>query len=80
MRNTWVTKLRNTCLYKYCYPSYWHLLLVRKSGITNKDELYFSARPNPGAGIGHQMANWIAGYWFAKLFGLHYAHIPAYLT
>ncbi|MCI8672483.1 MAG: hypothetical protein HFI89_03175 [Lachnospiraceae bacterium] len=37
---------------------------------------YFSARPNPGAGIGHQMANWIAGYWFSKQFGLLFAHIP----
>ena len=71
-----MTKLRDTGLYKYCYPSYWHSLLVQKNEETNKGELYFSARPNPGAGIGHQMANWIAGYWFAKLFGLHYAHIP----
>lgn len=76
IRYIWVTKLRNTGLYKYCYPSYWHSLLVQKNEETNKGELYFSARPNPGAGIGHQMANWIAGYWFAKLFGLHYAHIP----
>ena len=76
IRNTWVTKLRNTRLYKYCYPSYWHSLLVRKKGLANKDNLYFAARPNPGAGIGHQIANWIAGYWFAKVFGLHFAHIP----
>lgn len=40
------------------------------------DHLYFAARPNPGAGIGHQMANWIAGYWFAKQFKLKFAHIP----
>jgi hypothetical protein len=37
---------------------------------------YFAARPNPGAGIGHQLANWIAGYWFARQFGLKFAHIP----
>lgn len=37
---------------------------------------YFTARPNPGAGIGHQMANWIAGYWFAKQFDLKFAHMP----
>src|SRR5207244_945685 len=37
---------------------------------------YFSAVPNRGAGIGHQMANWIAGYWFAQQFGLKFAHIP----
>jgi hypothetical protein len=33
-------------------------------------------RPNPGAGIGHQLANWIAGYWFARQFGLKFAHLP----
>jgi hypothetical protein len=37
---------------------------------------YYTARPNPGAGIGHQLANWIAGYWFAKQFGLQFAHLP----
>ena len=37
---------------------------------------YLTARPNPGAGIGHQMANWIAGYYYAKFFNLQFAHIP----
>ena len=76
IRNIWVTRLRNTNLYKYCYLSYWHSLLVRKSELANKEKIYFAARPNPGAGIGHQMANWIAGYWFAKRFNLNFAHIP----
>lgn len=75
IRNTWVTRFRNKVWYKYCYISYWHSLVNRsKSG--DYSELYFAARPNPGAGIGHQMANWIAGYWFAKELGLKYAHIP----
>lgn len=75
IRNTWVSKLRNTCLYKYCYKSYWHFLLTHeRRGQT--DNLYFAARPNPGAGIGHQMANWIAGFWYAQQFGLKFVHIP----
>ncbi|WP_397445419.1 hypothetical protein [Polaribacter sp. R77954] len=37
---------------------------------------YYIAKPNYGAGIGHQMANWIAGYWYAKQFGLNFAHVP----
>lgn len=37
---------------------------------------YFTARPNPGAGIGHQMANWMAGYYYAQFFGLRFCHIP----
>lgn len=42
----------------------------------DKTYFYFAARPNPGAGIGHQFANWTAGYWFSKLFGVSFAHIP----
>jgi hypothetical protein len=37
---------------------------------------YFTAIPNQGAGIGHQMANWIAGYWFARQFDLNFSHTP----
>ena len=76
IRNKWVVKLRYTNMYKYCYPSYWHSQIVRGNDTEDKENLYFAARPNPGAGIGHQMANWIAGYWFAERFGLKFAHIP----
>lgn len=67
---------RPTPLYLYIYRSYWHYLFHRKQGYDSTSELYYSARPNPGAGIGHQMANWIAGYWFARQFGLKFAHLP----
>jgi hypothetical protein len=43
---------------------------------TTSSDHYFAARPNAGAGIGHQLANWIAGYLWAQQFGLKYAHIP----
>lgn len=75
IRTIWVSKLRKTPIYKYCYKSYWHYL-SHKNRNGSMDNLYFSAKPNPGAGIGHQMANWIAGYWFAKRFGLRFAHSP----
>lgn len=54
------------------YKSYWH----SKTSIPIKCEVnqYFTAVPNRGAGIGHQMANWIAGYWFAQQFNLKFAH------
>ncbi len=42
----------------------------------NVNENYITARPNPGAGIGHQIANWCAGYCYANMFGLKFAHIP----
>jgi hypothetical protein len=71
-----VSKARNTFIYPYIYKSYWHSLLFLPSlGIGNECPKY-AARPNPGAGIGHQMANWIAGYWFAQQFKLPFAHIP----
>lgn len=57
------------------YSSFWHSIFYKNTefDITG---LYLTARPNPGAGIGHQMANWIAGRWFADYFGVNFAHIP----
>ena len=66
---------RNTAIYPYIYRSYWHYLFHNKATKGNTT-CYYSARPNPGAGIGHQMANWIAGYWFARQLNLKFAHIP----
>lgn len=60
---------------KYCshYASYRHSLKhVGDGSCTN----YIAARPNPGAGIGHQMANWMAGYHLAKALKLKFANIP----
>jgi hypothetical protein len=69
-----VRKVRSKKYYPKLYKAYWHAYFHKAN---QNDKLnYFSAIPNPGAGIGHQMANWIAGYWFAKLFELHFAHIP----
>ncbi len=62
--------------YMRLYKAYRHSLHAEVSGEESLDGLYFAARPNPGAGIGHQMANWIAGYWFSRQFGLGFAHIP----
>lgn len=70
-----VRRMRHSKAYPYIYRSYWHFLFHKSNKGTNTT-CYYSARPNPGAGIGHQMANWIAGYWFAKQFGLKFAHIP----
>lgn len=72
-----VKHTRGITLYPYLYRSYWHYLLSEKD-LKNKEKtnLYYAARPNPGAGIGHQLANWIAGRWYAKQFGLKFAHLP----
>lgn len=70
-----VSHTRYKKLYPYIYKSYWHFIFHKPNSKTNHN-CYYSARPNPGAGIGHQIANWIAGYWYAKQFGLKFAHIP----
>lgn len=68
--------LRNTSLYPFLYKSYWHYLLNKKNTFINNNTCYYTAKPNPGAGIGHQIANWIAGLWFSQMFNLKFAHIP----
>ena len=66
---------RNKNYYYKLYTSYWHSTLSRPS-VKQSGLNYYSAVPNPLAGIGHQLANWIAGYWYAKQFGLSFAYIP----
>ena len=78
-RKVWskiVSSSRKTGIYYLLYRSYWHHLFNSTTSKSQKKSNFFSARPNPGAGIGHQIANWIAGYWFAKQFDLLFAHIP----
>ncbi|WP_281336395.1 hypothetical protein [Flavobacterium eburneipallidum] len=74
-RSEIVTIFRSTSFFPLIYKSYWHYLFSSKKNVANPLN-YYSAIPNPGAGIGHQMANWISGYWFARQFGLQFAHIP----
>jgi len=62
--------------YPLIYKSYWHLIISGVKSNVNTKAMYFTAVPNPGAGIGHQMANWIAGYWWAKKFDVNFTHIP----
>jgi len=72
----WGIIVKNTkdfFLFPYLYKSYWNFLF-KKQHSKNIFINYYSAQPNPGAGIGHQMANWIAGFWYAKQFGLNYAY------
>lgn len=65
---------RNTFFYPMLYKSWWHSLSHKSMNGNSLN--YITALPNPGAGIGHQMANWIAGFWYAKQFGLKFAHSP----
>lgn len=75
LRAETVSFFRKTSFYPKIYKSYWHYRFTNKDNVANELN-YYSAIPNPGAGIGHQMANWIAGYWFAQQFQLQFANIP----
>ena len=78
-RKLWAEVVRysqNKRFYPYIYRSFWHYLLNNKRNSIHNSSCYYTARPNPGAGIGHQIANWIAGFWYAKQFQLKFAHIP----
>jgi hypothetical protein len=60
------------------YPSYWHYLLGKKqtSPAATPDSHFLFLKPNFGAGIGHQLANWNAALYFAGYFHLRFAHSP----
>jgi hypothetical protein len=73
--NRFVIKSYNKTFYPLFYSSFWNLLFYKNKS-QNIISQYFSTYPNPGAGIGHQMANWISGYWWAIKFELNYAYIP----
>lgn len=75
LRMKLVAGFRRTSFYPALYLSWWQSLL--HEGEASATPLaYMAAVPNPDAGIGHQMANWIAGLWFARQFGLPHAHVP----
>jgi hypothetical protein len=69
-----ISNTRNKKYYPKLYRSYWQQWRSKKTDVKHYLN-YYSALPNVGAGIGHQIANWIAGYWFAKQFGLNFAHL-----
>ena len=74
----YIVKLaRHSHFYPFIYRSYWHSIFCKSKCVNRKNETcYFAARPNSGAGIGHQLANWMAGFYGAKFFKMKFAHIP----
>lgn len=62
----------------WMYPCYikWRFTPERKCQGSIDHNLYFTAVPNRGAGIGHQIANWQAGLWWSWQFGVQFAHVP----
>lgn len=58
--------------YYKLFPSYYH----KKRNLKQKNVTYFTCKPTTGAGIGHQMSDWMCGFYFAKVFGLEFASLP----
>lgn len=71
-----ISYTRDKSYYFLIYRSYWRSLFAKDKDAEDEVVQYLAAIPNPGAGIGHQIANWVAGYWFTKQFKLEFAHIP----
>jgi hypothetical protein len=76
IRGKIVRKYRYKQFYPYLYRSFWHWKLCPHPQGNQQQAAYYTARPNPGAGIGHQLANWMAGYYYAQYFGIPYVHYP----
>jgi len=78
IRHLFVSRLYKKRYYFYLYNSYRKTLLAKQLNICNQGgkKYYISAKPNYGAGIGHQLANWISGYYYSKFFGIEFAHYP----
>jgi hypothetical protein len=74
VRSAWVARTRALPIYPFLYAGRWHALLRRNAASAGQH--YVAAVPHPGAGIGHQLGNWIAGHWFARRLGTQFAHIP----
>ena len=56
------------------YKCYW-ISKIRFSNIKKKKyKNFLSIRVHPGAGIGHQLANYNAGIWFSNKFKLNHCH------
>lgn len=78
LRRSWqeIRKNLKGSSYLLTFRSYWHYLFHKSKLNQINTSSYYAARPNIYAGIGHQMANWIAGLWWSRQFELKFANIP----
>jgi len=80
LRGRFLDLARNTPFQYGAYASYWHYRLQKifnnSSGPARGSVQYIAQKPNYSAGIGHQLANWNAGYYFAGYYQVHFAHFP----
>lgn len=78
LRGEFVTRIEGTPLQFGAYRSYWRSRW-RSRRLADADglkDVFLYQRPDYGAGIGHQLANWNAALYFAGRFGTQFAHYP----
>lgn len=74
-----VKNTKNTPFKFWIYKSWWHYKFNSQKVDLNfspTENMYYGAKVNYFAGIGHQMANWIDGLHWAKEFGLKHVNFP----
>jgi hypothetical protein len=78
IRSVVVNKIDDTFLKFRLYKCYLHYKLNKAQQATPEIQKthYLYLKPNYGAGIGHQLANWNAGLYFAGYFKVNFAHYP----
>lgn len=74
-------KVQGTPFQFSIYRSWWHMRLFgnkmqQADGATLNKQHFLAEKPNYGAGIGHQLANWNAGFHFSAVYGIPFAHFP----
>ena len=78
LNSVFVNLIAGTPLQYRLYLSYWHYKLNNDN--KTKDDVkkthFIYLKPNYGAGIGHQLANWNAGLYFSGYYKLRFAHFP----
>ena len=77
-RGEFVTHIEGTPLQFAAYWSYWRSRFgqSRACAAEGLRDVFLCQVPDYGAGIGHQLANWNAGLYFARRFGARFAHSP----
>lgn len=74
-----IMNTKNTPFKYWIYKSWWHYRLYIKRANENffpTTEMYYGARVNYFAGIGHQLANWIDGLHWANSFNMKHVNFP----
>jgi hypothetical protein len=74
LKNELANRISNTWLQFRVYASYWHYKFNKCVNVENQNLHYLTQAPDIGAGIGHQLANWNCGFYFARKFGVKFAH------